>query len=57
MMDLKEKMYSKSCLENNLFEFNSEMKLTELTYDRGDKTYTPIGDLDTHLSVVDWSNK
>ena len=57
MMDLKEKMYSKSCLENNLFEFNSEMKLTELTYSRGDKTYTPIGDLDTHLSVVDWSNK
>ncbi len=57
MMDLKEKMYNKSCLENNLFEFNNEMKLTELTYKRDNKTYTPIGDVDTHLSVVDWSNK
>jgi len=57
MMDLKEKMYNKRSLENNLFEFNNEMKLTELTYKRVNKTYTPMGDIDTHLSVVDWSNK
>jgi len=57
MMDLKEKMYNKRSLENNLFEFNNEMKLTELTYKRDNKTYTPMGDIDTHLSVVDWSNK
>lgn len=59
MMQLKEeadtKAYKKSILEKNLKQFNSEMKLTELTFKRDDKTYTPIGDIDTHLSVVDWS--
>lgn len=57
MMDLKQDMYNKQSLENNLFEFNKDMKLTELTFKRDNKTYTPIGDIDTHLSVVDWSNK
>lgn len=57
MMDLKEKMFSKQCLENNLLSFNPAMKLTELTFHRDNKTFTPIGDVDTHLSVVDWSNK
>jgi len=57
MMDLKEKMFNKKCLENNLLAFNPTMKLTELTFHRENNTFTPIGDVDTHLSVVDWSNK
>ena len=57
MMDLKQDIYKKDILENNLNQFNKDIKLNELIFSRDDKTYTPIGDIDTHLSVVDWSEK
>jgi hypothetical protein len=55
MMDLKEDIYKKDVLEKNLKQFNEEIELNELKYTRDDKTFTPIGDLNTYLSVVDWS--
>ena len=57
MMDLKDDIYKKSCLVNSLEKFNSDIKIDNLLYTRDDKTYTPIGDIDTYLSVIDWSRK
>ncbi len=57
MMDLKEDIYSKERLEKNLKSFNEAMTLDVLTFSREGKTYTPIGDVNTYLSVVDWSEK
>lgn len=57
MMELKNDIYKKNILEKVLSQFNKDIKLTELIYKRDNKVYTPIGDIDTHLSVNDWSNK
>lgn len=57
MMDLKQEMFDKNSLENNLKEFNEKIKLDKLLFERDGKVYTPIGDVDTYLSVIDWSKK
>jgi len=55
MMDLKQDIYRKDILEKNLQQFNENIELTELIHSRDGEKYTPMGDIDTHLSVVDWS--
>jgi len=55
MMDLRDDIYKKNALTNALKKFNKDMKLDELVIQRGDKFYTPIGDINTYLSVIDGS--
>ena len=58
MMDLRDDVYKKSSLVNALRAFNNDMKLTELTYRRGDKKlYSPIHDVDKYLSVTDGGDR
>lgn len=55
MMELKNTLYNKKVLEKNLNKFNEAITLDNLLFKRQGNTYTPMGDIDTHLSVTDWS--
>jgi len=55
MMDLRDDIYKKSALVNALKQFNQGIKLDELVVKRGDVWYTPVGDINTYLSVTDGS--
>ncbi len=57
MMDLRDDIYKKSSLENALRAFNGDILIKKLLYRRGDKLFTPIYDVITHLSVVDGGDR
>jgi len=57
MMDLKEKIYRKKSLEKSLENFNKDIKTDELLFQRDQQVFTPIHDIDTHLSVIDYESK
>lgn len=54
VMDLNNKIYNKKALETCLRKFNPELTLSNLIFVRDGKKYTPIHDVDAHLSVIDY---
>lgn len=54
MMDLKDDLYKKSALKNCFRQFNDDIKLEELTIERNKEKFTPVYDIDTYLSVIDY---
>ena len=57
MMDLRDDIFKKQSLENSFRVFNINIKLDELTFDRDEEKYTPMGDIINYLSVINWSKK
>ncbi len=55
MMDLRDDIYKKSVLIKALKKFNKDIRLDELMVQRGNDFYTPVGDINTYLSVTDGS--
>ena len=53
MMELRNAIYNKKALENSLQKFNEGLSMTNLMLQREESKYTPIGDVISHLSVVD----
>jgi len=54
MIELRDDIFKKKALENCMKLFNKDIKLEDLTFKRDGYKYTPIGDIDTHLSVIDY---
>ena len=54
MIELRDDIFKKKALENCMNIFNEDIKLEDLTYTRDEIKFTPIADIDTHLSVVDY---
>ncbi len=54
MIDLRDDIFKKKALENCMKIFNKNIALDNLTFKRDEDRFTPIGDIDNHLSVIDY---
>jgi len=57
MIELRDDIFKKKALENCMRIFNQEILLEDLTYERDAMKFTPIGDVNNYLSVIDYEKE
>ena len=57
MIELGDDIFTKKALENCMRIFNQEILLEDLTYERDAMKFTPIGDVNNYLSVIDYEKE